>query len=80
MLIYYVVFFFLIIRFSITLFNFISNPKLPAAPRQYQELVSILIPARDEEEDIANLLDSIRRQDYQNYEVLVMDDTSSDQT
>jgi glycosyltransferase involved in cell wall biosynthesis len=80
MLIFYVVFFFLIIRFTITLFNFISNPKLPKSSRRYNELVSILIPARNEEEDIINLLKSIKLQDYENYEVIILDDDSEDDT
>jgi chlorobactene glucosyltransferase len=43
-------------------------------------LISILIPARDEESDIAACLDSLRRQDYPNCEILVLDDSSSDAT
>jgi len=43
-------------------------------------LISILIPARDEELDIVTCLESLRRQDYPNYEILVLDDSSSDNT
>jgi chlorobactene glucosyltransferase len=43
-------------------------------------LISILIPARDEESDIAACLESLRRQDYPNFEILVLDDSSSDTT
>ncbi|MBC8053958.1 MAG: glycosyltransferase [Sphingobacteriaceae bacterium] len=80
MLIFYVVFFFLIIRFAVTLFNFISNPKLPSSAIEYTDLVSILIPARNEEDNILNLLRSIKMQDYKNIEVIVLDDNSSDET
>lgn len=80
MLIFYIVFFFLIIRFAITLFNFISNPKLPSSPLRHSDLVSILIPARNEEDNIIALLTSIKNQDYSNIEVLVLDDNSSDNT
>ena len=80
MLIFYVVFFFLILRFAISLFNFISNPKLTPTARHYTDLVSILIPARNEEDSILQLLESIKNQDYQNYEVIVLDDNSSDST
>ncbi|HZX58046.1 MAG TPA: glycosyltransferase family A protein, partial [Mucilaginibacter sp.] len=72
--------FFLVLRFTVTLFNFISNPKLTRVNRAYDDLVSILIPARNEEENIIRLLESIRRQDYKNYEVLVYDDGSTDRT
>ncbi|MGV3509076.1 MAG: glycosyltransferase [Sphingobacteriaceae bacterium] len=80
MLIFYVVFFFLILRFTVTLFNFISNPKLPASPFLHNDLVSVLIPARNEEEDILNLLTSIKKQNYKNIEVIVLDDDSTDNT
>nr|WP_294898662.1 glycosyltransferase family 2 protein [uncultured Pedobacter sp.] len=77
---FYVVFFFLILRFTVTLFNFISNPKLTHSPKKFNDLVSILIPARNEEENILKLLNSIHQQDYQNFEVIVLDDSSEDKT
>jgi len=76
----YIIYFFLILRFCVTLFNFISNPKLTKVSHQYHDLVSILIPARDEEKNILTLLQSIQKQDYTNFEVIVLDDHSSDQT
>lgn len=76
----FIVFFFLILRFVVTLFNFISNPKLRKVGRRHHELVSILIPARNEESNILPLLQSIEAQDYQDYEVIVLDDDSSDRT
>ncbi|QQL49241.1 glycosyltransferase [Mucilaginibacter ginkgonis] len=75
-----VIFFFLILRFAVTLFNFVSNPKLRRVVRHYHDKVSILIPARDEAADIIFLLESIRDQDYLDYEVLILDDNSSDDT
>lgn len=42
--------------------------------------ISILIPARDEESNIVTCLDSLRGQDYPNYEIIVLDDNSSDNT
>jgi glycosyltransferase involved in cell wall biosynthesis len=76
----YLIYFFLILRFCVTLFNFISNPKLTKVSHQYHDLVSILIPARDEENNILTLLQSIKNQDYKNIEVIVLDDHSSDRT
>ena len=76
----YAILIFLVIRFSVTVFNFLSNPKLPLAIKHYYDLVSILIPARDEEQSIINLLQSIKDQDYIHYEVIVIDDNSSDNT
>jgi len=75
-----VVFFFLVLRFAVTLFNFISDPKLRKINRMQEDLVSILIPARNEEANIIALLQSIDRQDYPNYEVIVLDDDSTDAT
>ncbi|MDB5090624.1 MAG: glycosyl transferase family 2 [Mucilaginibacter sp.] len=71
---------FMVLRFTVTLFNFISNPKLTRVNRRYDDLVSILIPARNEANNILTLLQSIRNQDYKDYEVIVYDDDSSDST
>jgi glycosyltransferase involved in cell wall biosynthesis len=43
-------------------------------------LVSILVPAKDEAHQIPNCLDSLTAQDYPNFEILVVDDRSSDDT
>jgi glycosyltransferase involved in cell wall biosynthesis len=72
--------FFIILRFTVTVFNFISNPKLTRVNKSYNDLVSILIPARNEEENILTLLESIHQQDYKNYEVIIYDDDSLDKT
>ena len=72
--------FFIVLRFTVTLFNFISNPKLTRVSKHYDDLVSILIPARNEEDNIVLLLESIKHQDYRDFEVIVYDDDSSDRT
>jgi len=43
-------------------------------------LVSVLIPARNEEKNIERCLNSLRNQIYKNYEILVINDNSSDST
>jgi chlorobactene glucosyltransferase len=43
-------------------------------------LVSVLIPARNEEENIETCLKSLQKQDYPNFEILVLDDNSKDRT
>jgi chlorobactene glucosyltransferase len=48
---------------------------LPAYP-----LVSVCVPARDEERDIEACLTSLLSQDYPNFEVIVVDDNSTDHT
>ncbi len=42
--------------------------------------VSIIVPARNEEENIEPALRQLLELDYQNYEVIVVDDRSTDQT
>jgi chlorobactene glucosyltransferase len=76
----YVIFFFIVLRFVVTLFNFMSDPKLRRVIKPYHDQVSILIPARNEEENILTLLHSILNQDYPHYEVIILDDHSTDQT
>lgn len=43
-------------------------------------LVSVIIPARDEEKALPRLLESMTKQSYRNLEVLVINDQSSDRT
>ena len=45
-----------------------------------QPLVSILIPARNEEKNIERCLKSILKQDYRNTEIIVLNDNSTDRT
>jgi chlorobactene glucosyltransferase len=61
----------------------LRNLKIPRPDSEIPEpapLVSILIPARDEEANIASCLESLQKQDYPNFEVLVLNDESSDNT
>jgi chlorobactene glucosyltransferase len=43
-------------------------------------MVSVLIPARDEEKNIGPCIDSLLAQSYENYEIVVLDDQSRDGT
>jgi cellulose synthase/poly-beta-1,6-N-acetylglucosamine synthase-like glycosyltransferase len=51
-------------------------PPIPQPPPK----VSILIPAKDEAKQIERCVMSVLRQDYPNFEVIVIDDRSSDGT
>ena len=42
--------------------------------------VSVILPARNEEEFIEKCLDSLLDQDYENYEIIAIDDSSTDST
>lgn len=43
-------------------------------------LISIILPAKDEEENIGACLQSLVNQDYHNFEIIVVDDRSTDRT
>ena len=45
-----------------------------------EKKVSIIIPCYNEEDKIANCLISIQNQDYENYEIIVIDNNSTDET
>jgi chlorobactene glucosyltransferase len=70
----------------IFLLNLILNLRSLKKPRRDSKildpapLVSILIPARDEEANIRTCLESLQKQDYPNFEVIVLDDNSVDNT
>jgi len=68
------------------LFNLLLNLRALRKPKSDIELpapaplISILIPARNEEANIGVCLESLRQQDYPNFEILVLDDSSTDGT
>ncbi len=53
---------------------------MPAPPPANAPLISICIPARNEENNIRKCVDAALGQDYPNFEVIVLDDRSSDST
>jgi chlorobactene glucosyltransferase len=72
-----------LISFMLNLILNLRSLKKPHRDSKVPEpapLVSVLIPARDEETNITACLESLREQDYPNFEVLVLDDNSSDNT
>lgn len=79
---FYITFGLSIVSFGIVLYNFLSAPKLKNDERRVmnEPLISILIPARNEEKNIGKCLDSIVSQSYKNYEVIILDDESEDLT
>lgn len=73
--------FFLVVLLFISLSNiyFIYNPARFRYARE-APFVSVLIPARNEEDNIATCICSLLSQDYPCYEVIVLDDNSEDRT
>ena len=66
----------------VVVYNYITAPVVKNSKTQIDEseLISVLIPARNEEKNIDSCLNSILAQDYKNLEVLVLDDQSTDRT
>ncbi len=72
---------FLTVCLFISTLNYFSIPRFddfPTAP--HLPRVSVLIPARNEELNIEGCVDSLLAQNYPDYEILVLDDNSTDQT
>ncbi|MBS3999976.1 MAG: glycosyltransferase [Desulfobulbaceae bacterium] len=64
-----------------TLFNIIFGPYLRKEfPLSNSPKVSVLIPARNEVNNIKNCIKSILEQDYSDFELIVLDDNSDDGT
>ncbi|MFZ4464857.1 MAG: glycosyltransferase [Bacteroidales bacterium] len=74
------VFAFLAIQFLVSLANLLWAEKLPVKAKESDVLVSVLIPARNEEANIAQLLTDLGEQNHPNLEIIVFDDESEDQT
>jgi chlorobactene glucosyltransferase len=78
----------IIIAVGLTLFlvNLVLNlkslkrPDIDAKVSPDAPLISVLVPARDEEANIRLCVASLQKQDYPNYEILVLDDNSADST
>lgn len=60
---------------------FFSKP-VPSPTKEENEypLVSVIVPARNEEKSLPHLLDSLLKSDYPKLEIIVVDDQSTDQT
>jgi len=74
------IFGFTILQLLVVLANVIFEPKLPKGHLKENILISVLIPARNEEDNIGNVLNDLITQDYRNIEVIIFNDQSTDQT
>lgn len=78
----------IILLISLSVFSFISIYNLCTAPvlnsknKSYEPrgIVSVLIPARNEGKNIVKCIEGIINQDYQNAEIIILDDNSTDNT
>jgi glycosyltransferase involved in cell wall biosynthesis len=71
---------FLTLRLLVALANIFTSQWLKPGKPRGNELVSVLVPARNEERSIQHLIRSLQMQDYKNIEILVYDDLSEDRT
>jgi glycosyltransferase involved in cell wall biosynthesis len=71
---------FALVQLMIAIANLIFETKLPPGKAPCNALVSVLIPARNEEENIGFVLKDLMHQDYKNIEVIVFNDQSGDRT
>lgn len=79
----YFIYGFIILRFMVSMINLLTGQWLKTAVRGYHvhsPLISVLIPARNEGSNIGLILSDLLQQDYANFEVLVYDDLSTDNT
>jgi len=71
----------LIVLTATMLFNSLFGPFLKRRhDLKFHPRVSVLIPARNEEKNIATCLDHLLAQDYDSFEIIVLDDHSQDRT
>jgi len=72
----------LIITSLVILYNYFTAPVIGKNREQSRndEFISILIPARNEEHNIPKLLQSLVSQSHTNFEIIVLDDHSEDNT
>lgn len=77
----YILLIMLMLRFMVVLTNMLSKPFLPKTNSgDYLPKVSVLIPARNEETNLPNLLSDLSVSVYPNLEVIVCNDHSTDGT
>jgi chlorobactene glucosyltransferase len=73
----------ILIAILLNLLNNLKQLKPLKKRRKFDEnppLVSILVPARNESENIERCINSLANQDYPNFELIVLDDNSEDDT
>ncbi|TNF42732.1 MAG: glycosyltransferase, partial [Bacteroidetes bacterium] len=74
------IFVFTLLQFAVAIVNLAFPQRLPSSNSGFNNLVSVLIPARNEEKNIPTLLNDLISHDYRNIEILVFNDQSTDKT
>ncbi len=76
----YIILVFTAIQLIVSLANLLTETTLPETLKSHSTLVSVLIPARNEEQNIGSLLEDLVNQDYEHLEIVVYNDQSEDKT
>jgi glycosyltransferase involved in cell wall biosynthesis len=76
----YISIIFAVIQLLVTITNLLFRQPLPSEKSIFGGLVSVLIPARNEEKNIGNILNDLRALEHSRLEIIVFDDFSDDQT
>lgn len=76
----YIVFAFLTYQLLSVILNVVFRQKIKHSDVENNEIVSVLIPARNEEQNIGKLLDSLGKMNNTRLEIMVFDDESTDNT
>lgn len=71
---------FTLLQFTVALSNLLFRAKYSIHKQEQNELVSVLIPARNEAKNIGIILYDLMRQTYNKLEIIVFNDDSTDQT
>ncbi len=81
-IIFYIILIFISFTTIISIYNYFTAPRLNEnlLNESNNARISVLIPARNEEENITACLLSVLKQDYENLDVYVLDDQSTDKT
>lgn len=75
----YFVFGFAVLQLIVALTNLVFRQKKPESTDAHA-LVSVLIPARNEAQNISQVIGDLQKQPHQNIEIVVFDDQSDDET
>ena len=76
----YFLFLFAIIQLIVAFVNLMYMNQIKSEICEFNDLISIGIPARNEEKNIGKLLRDLQKQHYQNFEIIVFNDLSIDKT
>lgn len=71
---------FSVLQLIVSLINLIVSPSVKTPHPENRELISVMIPARNEENNILNIISDLQHQTYKNLEIIVFDDQSTDKT